>query len=94
MQACIIYVHLIIDPLSQDPEVSSAVTNILEIVKDLPRGYGLEMGHYWALFMAGVALFNNYEEEELIRQILSSADSCSLYVCHIPTTKCFKLTNS
>jgi hypothetical protein len=71
------------DPLGQNPqpqEVKDAISEILEIAKQTPGGYGLEMGLYWGLFMAGVAIFNDDAAEDLIRQKLKADKSISIYV--------------
>ncbi len=97
MQACIIYLHHIVDPLGREPqqqEVIDAIRDILEIANEIPPGYGLEMGLYWGLFMAGVAIFNDVVAEDLIRQKMKGDTSLSIYVCKIPTVKSFGLTNS
>lgn len=83
MQGCIIYLNHVLDPLGQNPqpqEVKDAIYEILEIAKETPGGYGLEMGLYWGLFMAGVAIFNDEAAEDLIRQKLKADKSISIYV--------------
>jgi len=83
MQGCIIYLNHVLDPLGHRPqkqEVIDAINDILEIVKETPEGYGLEMGLYWGLFMAGVAIFNDVVTEDLIRRKLKSDTSMSIYV--------------
>ncbi|TVY45807.1 hypothetical protein LOCC1_G004038 [Lachnellula occidentalis] len=68
---CIIYLNHILDPCGhqpENPEVIKAVSEVLEIAKETPEGYGLEMGLYWGLFMAGVAVFNDPVAEDLIRR--------------------------
>lgn len=85
MYGCIIYVRHILDPLGrepQKPEVTQAVTEILEIARETPEGYGLEMGLYWGLFMAGVAIINDFVAEDLIRRKLKSDPNISIYVSH------------
>jgi hypothetical protein len=80
---CVIYLHHILDPVgreSQKQEVTEAINEILEIAEETPQGYGLEMGLYWALFMAGVAVFNDVLAEDLIRKKLRSDMTVSLYV--------------
>ncbi len=75
--------HHIIDPLYQEPqkqEVVDAVADILEIAKECPPGFGLEMGLYWSLFMAGITNFNDEISEDLIRQKLLADTSLSIYV--------------
>jgi uncharacterized MnhB-related membrane protein len=82
MQGCIIYVNHILDPLGREPqkqEVIDAISDILEIAKECPPGYGLEMGLYWGLFMAGVAIFNDEFAEDLIRRKLKADTSVSIY---------------
>jgi len=83
MQGCIIYLNHVLDPLGQKPqpqEVKDAIDEILEIAKETPGGYGLEMGLYWGLFMAGIAIFNDEAAEDLIRQKLKADKSISIYV--------------
>ena len=83
MQGCIIYLNHILDPLGAEPqplEVKDAIFEILEIAKETPEGYGLEMGLYWGLFMAGVATFNDEAVEALIRVKLKADKSISIYV--------------
>ncbi|KAH8663397.1 fungal-specific transcription factor domain-containing protein [Tricladium varicosporioides] len=82
MCGCIIYLNHILDPIGQEPqkpEVLEAINQILEIAKETPEGYGLEMGLYWGLFMAGVAIFNDLMAEDLIRRKLKSDTSVSIY---------------
>ncbi|CAG8949662.1 hypothetical protein HYFRA_00003980 [Hymenoscyphus fraxineus] len=82
MFGCIIYVRHILDPLGKEPqalEVTQAITEILEIAKATPEGYGLEMGLYWGLFMAGVAIINDFVAEDLIRRKLKSDPNISIY---------------
>ncbi|KAI6712771.1 hypothetical protein JHW43_004738 [Diplocarpon mali] len=82
MDGCIIYLNHILDPEGHQPqkqEVIEAVSDILQIAKEMPRGYGLEMGLYWGLFMAGVAIYNDFIAEELIRQKLKADIACSIY---------------
>jgi hypothetical protein len=81
--ACIIYLHHIMKPVplqARGPEVSQAVEEILDIARNTPEGYGLEMGLLWGLFMAGVAIFDDSAAETLIRRRLSPAASISIYV--------------
>lgn len=83
MLGCIIYLSHIMDPLGREPqkqEVSNAIYEILEIAKETPEGYGLEMGLYFGLFMAGVAIFNDEQSEDLIRKKLKADQSISIYV--------------
>ena len=83
MYACILYLNHILDPLGnqvQKPEVTEAITEILKIVMECPGGYGLEMGHYWGLFMVGVATFNDDAVEDFVRRKLKSDTSVSVYV--------------
>jgi hypothetical protein len=47
MQGCIIYLDHILDSVgreAQKQEVIEAINDILEISKETPEGYGLEMG--------------------------------------------------
>jgi hypothetical protein len=84
MQGCIIYLNHILDPLGRGPqklEVTEAIKDILEIAREIPEGYGLEMGIYWALFMAGIAIFNDVMAEDLIRQSMKADPNSSIYVC-------------
>jgi hypothetical protein len=84
MQGCIIYLYHILDPLghqTQNEEVIAAISDILEIAKETPEGFGLEMGLYWGLFMAGVAILNDTVAEDLVRRKLKSDTSVSIYVC-------------
>ncbi|KAL2074472.1 hypothetical protein VTL71DRAFT_8250 [Oculimacula yallundae] len=79
---CIIYMNHILDPLGKEPpkpEVAEAVNDILEIAKEMPRGYGLEMGLYWGLFMAGVAIYNDPIAEDLIRTKLKADTNSNIY---------------
>jgi hypothetical protein len=83
MKGLVIYIHHILDPIGQYPqndEVIEAISFILETAKEIPEGFGLEMGLYWGLFMAGIAIFNDEIAEELIRHKLSSDTSVSIYV--------------
>ncbi|RDL40562.1 Zn2 DNA-binding protein [Venustampulla echinocandica] len=82
MYGCIIYLYHILDPLGrhpQNPEVTSAVFEILQIARETPEGYGLEMVLYWGIFMAGVAVFNDFVAEDLIRRKLKSDTNVSIY---------------
>ncbi|PBP19635.1 C6 transcription factor OefC [Diplocarpon rosae] len=66
MDGCIIYLNHILDPEGhqlQNQEVIEAVSDILQIAKEMPRGYGLEMGLYWGLFMAGIAIYNDRQHQ-------------------------------
>lgn len=83
MQGCIIYLNHILDPLGRGPqkfEVMEAIKDILEIAREIPEGYGLEMGIYWGLFMAGVAIFNDVVAEDLIRRSMKADPTSSIYV--------------
>lgn len=80
---CIIYLNHILDPFGRDPqseELIAAITDILETGKECPEGYGLEMGYYWGLFMAGIAIFNDEVAESLIRHKLKGDSTGSIYV--------------
>ncbi|KAH6701264.1 fungal-specific transcription factor domain-containing protein [Leptodontidium sp. MPI-SDFR-AT-0119] len=82
MQGCIIYLNHILDPRGCGPqklEVTEAIKDILEIAKGIPEGYGLEMGIYWGLFMAGVAIFNDYVTEDLVRRKLKADNTYSIW---------------
>lgn len=83
VQACIIYLYHILDPMGRQPQtkdVIDAISDILAIAQEIPEGYGLEMGQYWGLFMAGVAVFNDEVAEDLIRRKLKADTSVSIYV--------------
>lgn len=83
MYGLVIYLNHIIDPFgqeSQSPDMIVAIREILDIARETPEGYGLEMGLYWGLFMAGVAIFNDLEAEALLRKRLTSDSSISIYV--------------
>lgn len=82
MYGCVIYLNHILDPLirePQKPEVTEAIHAICSIAKETPEGYGLEMGLYFGLFMAGVAVFNDLEVENLLRQKLKADTRVSIY---------------
>lgn len=82
VQACVIYLNHILDPMGHEPqkqEVIDAISDILAIAAETPEGYGLEMGQYWGLFMAGVAVFNDEVAEDLIRRKLKADTSISIY---------------
>lgn len=83
MYGCIVYLHHILNPFGREPqslEAIQSINEILEIAKEIPEGYGLETGHYWGLFMAGVSIFNDVVTEGLIRRKLKSDVSVSIYV--------------
>lgn len=83
MYGCIIYLNHILDPLGREPqkaEVTEAIRGILDIAREIPRGYGLEMGLYWSLFMVGIAIFNDIETEHLLRRELQAGTGVSIYV--------------
>ena len=83
MYGCVIYLNHILDPVGrgpQKPEVTEAIKEILEIAQEMPEGYGLEMGHYWGLFMVGVSVFNDSKTEALLRRKLKSDSRMSIYV--------------
>jgi hypothetical protein len=80
---CVIYLNHILDPLGCEgrrPEVTEAISQILEIAQEMPEGYGLEMGHYWGLFMVGISVFNDDKTEALLRKKLKSDTHLSIYV--------------
>ncbi|KAH8595532.1 hypothetical protein B0O99DRAFT_652010 [Bisporella sp. PMI_857] len=82
MHACVIYLNHIINPLAHDHqnyEVQEAISGILDIANETPEGYGLEMGLYFGLFMAGIAVFNNPEVEDLLRRKLKADTRVSIY---------------
>jgi hypothetical protein len=83
MYGCVIYLNHILDPFGcegEKLEVTEAISQILDISKDMPEGYGLEMGHYWSWFMVGIAVFNDNVKEKLLRRKLNSSTSMSIYV--------------
>jgi hypothetical protein len=83
MYGCVIYLNHILDPLGrqpQKPEVTKAIKEILENAQEVPEEYGLEMGHYWGLFMVGISVFNDDEKEVLLRRMLRSDSQTSIYV--------------
>jgi len=91
MYGCVIYLNHILDPHGKEErkeEVDEAIREILEIALEMPEGYGLEMGHYWGLFMVGVSVFNEVEREELLRRKLKSDTRVSIYVS-LPTPLIF-----
>jgi hypothetical protein len=59
----------------------------------VPEGYGLEMGHYWGLFMVGISVFNDDKREELLRRKLKSDSKMSIYVSISRPKKDFCLTD-
>jgi hypothetical protein len=83
MFGCIVYLHHIVNPLfreARNPEVTDAIREILETSRETPEGYGLEMGLYFGLFMAGIAVFNETDKEDLIRRKLKADTRISIYV--------------
>jgi Fungal specific transcription factor domain len=83
MFGCIIYLNHILNPVFREPrspEVTEAIREIIEIARETPEGYGLEMGLYFGLFMAGIAVFNEPDEEELLRRKLKADTRVSIYV--------------
>jgi hypothetical protein len=83
MFGCVIYLNHILNPVYRQPrtaEVTESIAEILEIARETPEGYGLEMGLYFGLFMAGIAVFNEAEEEELLRRTLKADTRVSIYV--------------
>jgi hypothetical protein len=83
MYGCVLYLAHITNPLnpdSQSPAIHEVIRVILDIVMETPEGYGLEMGHYFAIFMAGITVFNNYEIEDLLRQKLKADTNVGIYV--------------
>lgn len=88
MLGCAIYLYHILDPISpqsHSTEVEQVIAEICEIAKETPEGYGLEMGLYFSLFMAGIAIFNNLEIEELLRRKLKADMRVSIYVSFATT---------
>lgn len=77
---CIIYLHQMMHPSpsfpSQGPELVRAVNEIFDIAEKTPDGHGLEIGLYWGLFMAGVAIFNDVGNENFIRWKMRSDTKC------------------
>jgi hypothetical protein len=65
----------------QSQEVTDAIRKIVEIAKETPEGYGLEMGLYFGLFMASIAVFNDSEIEDLLRRKMKADTRVSIYVC-------------
>lgn len=83
MYGCVLYLNHILDPLGLEPpkpEVVEAAREIQEIVKEIPEGYGLEVGHYWSLFMVGINVFNDPRVEGFLRKKLKSDTWVSIYV--------------
>jgi hypothetical protein len=84
MLGCVIYLNHILNPLFREPrstEVTEAISEILEIARMTPEGQGLEMGLYFGLFMAGIAVLNEPGEEELLRRKFKADQGISIYVC-------------
>lgn len=82
LYGCIIYLHHIIDPTGKEPqapEVAGAIEGILDIARETPEGFGLEMGLLFGLFMAGIAISDNDDAETLIRRKLKSNVTISIY---------------
>lgn len=80
---CVIYLNHILDPLQREgpkPEVIEAIHIATDIARETPEGYGLEMGLYFGLFMAGIAVFNDLEIEDLLRRKLKADTRVSIYV--------------
>jgi hypothetical protein len=83
MFGCVIYLNHILNPVYREPrcpEVTEAISEILEIARETPEGYGLEMGLYFGLFMAGIAVFKETDEEDLLRRKLKADQRVSIYV--------------
>lgn len=83
MYGCVIYLNHILDPVGHEPqsyEVQEAIGGIIDIAKETPEGYGLEMGLYFGLFMAGIAVYNNPEIEDILRRRLKADTRVSIYV--------------
>lgn len=83
MYGCVIYINHIMNPVykePQSPQVTEAIREILGIAKETPEGYGLEMGLYFGLFMAGIAVFNDSETEDLLRRKMKADTRVSIYV--------------
>jgi hypothetical protein len=70
-----------------------AIKDILEIAREIPEGYGLEMGIYWGLFMAGVAIFNDVVAEDLIRRSMKADPTSSIYVSKLSIFSSILLTS-
>ncbi|PMD60275.1 uncharacterized protein K444DRAFT_400147 [Hyaloscypha bicolor E] len=82
VQGCILYLNHMLDPRGRGPqklEDIDAIKDILEIAEETPEECGLEMGIYWGLFMAGVAIFNNHMAEDIIRRKLKAKTTSSLW---------------
>ncbi|CZT13609.1 uncharacterized protein RAG0_17109 [Rhynchosporium agropyri] len=82
MYGCVIYLNHLLNPLGcqpESPEVTKAIKEILENAQEVPEGYGLEMGHYWGLFMVGISVFNDKDKEALLRRKLSLNPRTSIY---------------
>jgi hypothetical protein len=98
MYGCVIYLHHILDPSGhepQKPQVTEAIREILDIVQEMPEGHGLEMGHYWGLFMVGISVFNDDATEALLRRKLKSdKGNMSIYVSVLISTKYFFADNT
>lgn len=83
MLGCVIYLNHIHDPVGrepQKPEITEAIAGILDIAQETPEGYGLEMGLYFGLFMAGIAVFNDVATETVLRRKLKADTRVSIYV--------------
>lgn len=83
MFGCIIYLNHILNPVFKEPrkaEVTEAISQILEIAQETPEDRGLEMGLYFGLFMAGSAIFNESEKEDLLTKKLKADTRTSIYV--------------
>ncbi|TGO48170.1 hypothetical protein BOTNAR_0489g00020 [Botryotinia narcissicola] len=82
MYGCILFIHHIIDPVGEEPpspEVSEAITQVLDIAAETPEGYGLEMGLYYGLFAAGASIFNDWAVEDTVRKKLKADTRIALY---------------
>jgi hypothetical protein len=83
MFGCVIYLNHILNPVGrepQKPEIKEAIAGILDIALETPEGYGLEMGLYFGLFMAGIAVFNDVGIETVLRHKLKADTRVSIYV--------------
>jgi hypothetical protein len=56
------------------------IRELVNIVMEIPLRNGLEMGHYFGLFMAGIATFNDKTVEESICQKLKADERIGVYV--------------
>lgn len=84
---CILYLNHIINPVglaADNDEVLFARKLVLDIAKETPEGYGLEMGIYYGLFTAGASLYQDLEAEDMVRKKLKADTRICLYVSVLP----------